>query len=273
MPARVDGGAARCVACWWYRPQGEPRSARAALACGLAERPRGRARRWCCSGTRGRPGRTVLLNLMRAAGSASPAWRISATIRPPLSRCGAPTPAICAHCAYRSRDPMNDDPAYRRVAVRRTVLPLLADVAGRDLVPVLARQADVLQRSSSSTSSRSRRGQAAAPVRVLRDLPGARAARASVAGPPPPSRPRWLAPGVARRRSRQARRWAPCDGPAGGCSSSRQVPPVVNTLTSVAWWSAKTAPRPHRQLGKEITSDYAGRPPLLVGCSRARSCS
>ena len=35
------------------------------------------------------------------------------------------------------RDPMNADPAFRRVAVRHDVLPRLSALAGRDLVPVL----------------------------------------------------------------------------------------------------------------------------------------
>jgi tRNA(Ile)-lysidine synthase len=41
-------------------------------------------------------------------------------------------------------DPTNDDPRFRRNRVRAEVLPLLSEVAGRDVVPVLARQAALL---------------------------------------------------------------------------------------------------------------------------------
>jgi len=41
-------------------------------------------------------------------------------------------------------DPSNHDPRFRRNRVRAEVLPLLSEVAGRDVVPVLARQASLL---------------------------------------------------------------------------------------------------------------------------------
>jgi tRNA(Ile)-lysidine synthase len=42
-------------------------------------------------------------------------------------------------------DPMNDDPTFRRVRVRHELVPLLSDIAERDVVPVLARQAELLR--------------------------------------------------------------------------------------------------------------------------------
>ena len=39
---------------------------------------------------------------------------------------------------------MNDDPRFRRVRVRQEVLPLLNDVAERDVVPLLLRLADTV---------------------------------------------------------------------------------------------------------------------------------
>jgi tRNA(Ile)-lysidine synthase len=45
-------------------------------------------------------------------------------------------------------DPMNHDLAFTRVALRQQVLPLLERIADRDLVPVLARQAEVLRAES-----------------------------------------------------------------------------------------------------------------------------
>ncbi len=43
---------------------------------------------------------------------------------------------------------MNDDRAFRRVAIRHDVLPYLSALAERDLVPVLARQAEILRSDS-----------------------------------------------------------------------------------------------------------------------------
>ncbi len=40
------------------------------------------------------------------------------------------------------RDPTNDDPRFVRNRVRHELLPLCSAIAGRDVVPVLARQAD-----------------------------------------------------------------------------------------------------------------------------------
>lgn len=39
-------------------------------------------------------------------------------------------------------DPMNDDPAYRRVAVRKDIIPALSTIIGGDAVPALARAAE-----------------------------------------------------------------------------------------------------------------------------------
>ena len=41
-------------------------------------------------------------------------------------------------------DPSNDDPAFLRNRIRHELLPLCAAIAGRDVVPVLARQAGLL---------------------------------------------------------------------------------------------------------------------------------
>src|SRR5581483_1077013 len=42
------------------------------------------------------------------------------------------------------RDPSNEDPAFLRNRVRSELIPLLCQVAGRDLVPILARQSELL---------------------------------------------------------------------------------------------------------------------------------
>jgi tRNA(Ile)-lysidine synthase len=41
-------------------------------------------------------------------------------------------------------DPSNQDPSYRRNRVRHELVPLLADVAGRDVVTVIVRQAELI---------------------------------------------------------------------------------------------------------------------------------
>jgi tRNA(Ile)-lysidine synthase len=92
---------------------------------------------------------TVLLNVLWGAGLDGLAGiRPTADGRPrrPLLRIRrAETAALCESVALTPvQDPSNLDPRFRRNRVRREVLPLLCDVAGRDVVPVLARQADLL---------------------------------------------------------------------------------------------------------------------------------
>jgi tRNA(Ile)-lysidine synthase len=72
-------------------------------------------------------------------------------------------------------DPSNRDLRFRRNRVRSQVLPLLSDVAGRDLVPVLARQAgllgddaDLLEALSADIDATDARRLAAAPRPLAR---------------------------------------------------------------------------------------------------------
>ncbi len=86
---------------------------------------------------------TVLLRLLRGTGPSG-----LAAMRPdrhPLLRLRrADTEALCAHLGVVPfEDPSNRDPRFTRNRVRHEVLPLLADVAGRDPVPLLARLADL----------------------------------------------------------------------------------------------------------------------------------
>ena len=71
-----------------------------------------------------------------------------ATDRPRRALLGLRRWETAALCAAQGLvpvvDPSNGDPRFRRNRVRAEVLPLLSEVAGRDLVPVLARQAALL---------------------------------------------------------------------------------------------------------------------------------
>jgi tRNA(Ile)-lysidine synthase len=140
---------------------------------------------------------TVLLNLLRGSGSAGLAGMAHARdgiVRPLLGMRRAETAALCGAVGLAVlHDPMNDDPAFRRVAVRRDVLPLLETIAGRDLVPVLARQADVLREESEFLDELAAAawpvepGPTAAALRALPPVLARRAVRRWL-GPPPPSR-------------------------------------------------------------------------------------
>jgi hypothetical protein len=87
---------------------------------------------------------------------------------------------------------MNDDRAFRRVAIRHDVLPRLSALAERDLVPVLARQADILRSDSEFLDELARRAwpgdepPRAAALAALA-LPLARRAVRQWVGAPPPS--------------------------------------------------------------------------------------
>ena len=83
---------------------------------------------------------TVLLNLLRGAGVEGLAALGPSPRRPILGLRRAETVALCATLGVETvRDPSNDDPRFRRNRIRHEVLPLLCDVAGRDVVPLLVR--------------------------------------------------------------------------------------------------------------------------------------
>ncbi|MCB9371727.1 MAG: tRNA lysidine(34) synthetase TilS [Microthrixaceae bacterium] len=89
---------------------------------------------------------TVLLHLLRGAGSTGLAGMRPGPRRPLLGLRRAETVALCDELGLEPVvDPSNADPRFRRNRVRHEVLPLLAEVAERDLVPVLCRQADLLR--------------------------------------------------------------------------------------------------------------------------------
>lgn len=88
---------------------------------------------------------TVLLNLLR--GAALDGLAGMAPQRRPLRgvRRGE-TRTLCAAFAIEPvDDPSNRDPAFRRNRVRSELIPLLSDIGQRDVVPMLARQADLVR--------------------------------------------------------------------------------------------------------------------------------
>jgi tRNA(Ile)-lysidine synthase len=139
---------------------------------------------------------TVVLNLLRGSGSAGLAGmppRRGHVVRPLL---GARRADVRAECTRRQltswEDPSNDDLAFRRNWIRHEVLPLLERGAGRDLTPLLTRQADVLRAESDFLDALARAawpGEGGARARDLAALPDPLARRAVRCwlGPPPPS--------------------------------------------------------------------------------------
>ena len=98
-------------------------------------------------------------------------------------------------CLWRAlvpvEDPSNEDLAFRRNRIRHEVMPLLERVAGRDLAPVLARQADVLRSEADFLDGLARAawpGEAGARALDLAALPrplARRAVRCWLGAPPP----------------------------------------------------------------------------------------
>jgi tRNA(Ile)-lysidine synthase len=135
---------------------------------------------------------TVLIRLLRGAGVDGLAAMRAGPRHPLLGLRRAETVALCRREGlFPVEDPSNADPRFLRNRVRAELLPLCEDLAGRDLVPVLARQArllagdaDVLAAVAALVDPADARAVAAAPEPVAR-----RALRAWLAGeaPHPPS--------------------------------------------------------------------------------------
>ena len=240
---------------------------------------------------------TILLNLLRGSGADGLAGMEPGTRHPLLGLRRHETHAVCAAMGLEPvRDPSNDDPAFLRNRVRHELLPLCADVAGRDPVSLLARQAGVLR---DEVTLLDELAQAAAPdpqsARALAALPVALARRAirqwlrtagasceGEEGYPPSSaeveRVMAVAAGRAvatelaggRRVSRRGgrlsveRRASDSVTPvirdeAGDAVPSWAEPQVGAVLVDQARLAARVA-----ELGAQITADYADDPPLLV---------
>jgi tRNA(Ile)-lysidine synthase len=88
---------------------------------------------------------TVLLNLLRGAGLDGLAG-FRPEQRPLRALRRSETVALCARLGLHPlHDPTNDDLRFRRNRVRHELMPLLDDIAERDVAAVLARSAEVLR--------------------------------------------------------------------------------------------------------------------------------
>lgn len=88
---------------------------------------------------------TVVLNLLRGAGLDGLSGMRPGHRHPILALRRHETASLCASLGLEPvSDPTNVDPVHRRNRVRHLLMPLLCEVAGRDVVPVLARQAAIL---------------------------------------------------------------------------------------------------------------------------------
>ena len=118
---------------------------------------------------------TMLLNLLRGAGLDGLAG-FDPRRRPIRRLRRADTHDLCIALGLDPvRDPSNDDPVHRRNRVRHELIPLLDDVAARDVVPVLARQAellradaDLLEELAATIDPTDARALAAAPLPLAR---------------------------------------------------------------------------------------------------------
>ena len=85
---------------------------------------------------------TLLLGALRGNPSGM-AQRNGKIVRPFLHIRRADTVGACEELGLEVwNDPMNDDPAYRRVAMRQSIIPALTDLLGGDAVPALATTAN-----------------------------------------------------------------------------------------------------------------------------------
>lgn len=88
---------------------------------------------------------TLLIRLMRGSGTTGLAAMRSGERHPILGLRRSDTDAVCAVLDIEpNRDPSNDERSLWRSRTRHELLPLAADIAGRDIVPILARTADLL---------------------------------------------------------------------------------------------------------------------------------
>ena len=88
---------------------------------------------------------TVLLNMIRGAGLDGLSPLVNDPTKPMVRLRRGDVAVLVAERGLEARhDESNDDLSFRRNRVRHQLMPLLSEVADRDVVPLLARQADVI---------------------------------------------------------------------------------------------------------------------------------
>lgn len=89
---------------------------------------------------------TLLLAVLRGSGATGIAAMRPGPIHPILGLRRSDTLAVCEALQIEPvTDPSNADSRFRRNRVRHEALPLLADIAARDIAPLLARTADLVR--------------------------------------------------------------------------------------------------------------------------------
>jgi len=133
---------------------------------------------------------TMVLQLLRGAALTGLAGMRPGVRRPLLALRRGDTVALCEQFGVEVvHDPMNDDRRFTRVRVRHEVLPLLSDVAQREVIDLFGRQAalwrdddELLETLAGALDPTDARALAGAPVALAR-----RALRRWLADPTPPS--------------------------------------------------------------------------------------
>jgi tRNA(Ile)-lysidine synthase len=89
---------------------------------------------------------TVLVNLLRGAGMRGLSGMQSGPSHPILQLRRSDTVALCEALGILVfHDPSNDDDRFQRNRIRHEVLPLLQSISQRDVVSVIARQAELVR--------------------------------------------------------------------------------------------------------------------------------
>lgn len=89
---------------------------------------------------------TVLINLLRGAGSQGLAAMAPGVRRPILGLRRVETHALCGELGIECvSDETNDSPVHQRNRVRHELLPLVTDISRRDPVPILTRMSNVMR--------------------------------------------------------------------------------------------------------------------------------
>ncbi len=142
--------------------------------------------------TRDDQAETVLMHVLRGSGTAGLAGipqQRGLVRRPLLAMRRADTHELCARLGYAPvHDPMNGDLHHRRVWLRREIIPRLERGADRDLVEVLARQAELLRDEDTllDALAAERRTDDAKAIAAMPVALARRMLRQQL-GPPPPS--------------------------------------------------------------------------------------